>query len=133
MRLLAQGRNPYSRWWLWIPARSLRSPPGMTVQFITARPAVLTPAPAPSASPASAELAARRAWPRQPRVQRLAEWFAQHRPASPALRPIAAPAREPAWLPAVVHRRAAEMLLASAPMACGSRHAGRMRAAAAAL
>src|SRR3954469_23582709 len=30
MRLLAQARNPYSRWWLWIPgSRSAR--PGMTV------------------------------------------------------------------------------------------------------
>src|SRR4051812_27217636 len=34
MRLLAQARNPYSRWWLWIPgSRSAR--PGMTASRIT--------------------------------------------------------------------------------------------------
>ena len=34
MRLLAQVRNPYSRWWLWIPG-SRFARPGTTVQLIT--------------------------------------------------------------------------------------------------
>ena len=35
MRLLAQARNPYSRWWLWIPG-SRFARPGMTIYMFDA-------------------------------------------------------------------------------------------------
>src|SRR6266550_3602339 len=79
----------------------------------------LTPAPAPSAFPASAELAARRVLLRRPRVRRLAVLLVPHRPASAVPPPIAAPVRQRAWRPAaLLRRRAAERPSASAPWAC---------------
>src|SRR5713101_372180 len=115
----AQARNPHSRLWLWIPG-SRFARPGMTEQLSFAL-APTTPAPAPSAFPASAGFAAR-GWRRQSRVQPLAEAFA-HRPVWPAPRPTAAPARERAWMPAaLLHQCAAAPLSASAPKARGLRH-----------
>src|SRR5260370_26281270 len=35
--LLARARNPYSRWWLWIPGSTLTRRPGMTADFGQAR------------------------------------------------------------------------------------------------
>src|SRR5260370_34171807 len=35
--LLGGARNPYSRWWLWIPGSTLTRRPGMTADFGQAR------------------------------------------------------------------------------------------------
>jgi hypothetical protein len=79
------------------------------------------PAPAPSASLASAEFAAR-ASPRRRAVRRPEVRRPAHRPVSAASPPTAAPAREQAWWPptAPALQRAAATLSASAPTAYGS-------------